>query len=440
MGEASTYRALRADLLSFSGDPYRTGPSAAEFISDGVVVTRGGNIESLGRASEILPDLPQGTPLSDCRGCLALAGFVDAHVHYPQTEIIASRAKDLLEWLNVHTFPAEIRFSDPHHARVGSQFFLTRMLEAGTTTAAVFCATAPASADALFEAAAARNLRLIAGKTMMDRNAPAALCDDVKSSEADSRALIDRWHGRGRLGYAITPRFAITSTPEQLDAAGKLAAGRPDCWVHTHISESEGELRKVAELFPDDADYTAVYERFGLLRPRSLYAHGIHLSEDEFRRFHAAGASLVHCPTANTFLGSGLMDLAAARNADRPVRVGLGSDVGGGTSLSMLSVMSEAYKVAQLRGETLHPFDLVHLATRGGAIALGLEDRIGNLAPGMEADIVVLDPAAASMMAHRTRLARDAADVLFALIALGDERAVRETWVAGSPVYRSSAA
>ena len=257
-------------------------------------------------------------------------------MHYPQTEVIASRAQHLLEWLERHTFPAEIRFADPDHAAAGASFFLDQMLAAGTTTATVFCATAPASADALFAAAETRGLRIVAGKTWMDRNAPAALLDDPESAEADSRALMARWHGRGRLGYAITPRFAITSTPEQLRRAGALAREYPDAWVHSHISESAEEIDAVAELFPEDEDYTSVYARYGLLRKRALYAHGIHLSESELRRFHETGAALVHCPGANTFLGSGLMDLAAARKPDRPVAVGLGSDVGGGTRLSML--------------------------------------------------------------------------------------------------------
>ena len=410
------------------------------FLPDGVAVARDGILQAVGSAKDLLPDLPRNAVIADRRGCIALAGFVDAHVHYPQTEVIASRSKDLLEWLNEHTFPAEIRFHKPMHARSGAAFFLDEMLAAGTTSALVFCTTAPASVDALLAEARARGLRLVAGKTWMDRNAPAALLDTPETAEADSRRLIDDWHRADRLGYAITPRFAITSTPEQLRLAGRLAMEFPQVWVHSHISESEAELQAVAELFPDENDYTAVYERYGLLRRRALYAHGIHLSESEFRRFHDSGASLVHCPGANTFLGSGLMDLRAARRRDRPVRVALGSDVGGGTRLSMLCNMAEAFKVAQLRGETLDPFDLFHMATRGGAIALGLEDRIGNLVPGIEADMVVLDVEATGMMRNRAARARDLGDLLFALMMLGDERAVRETWVAGRPVAPSPAA
>ncbi len=426
-------RALRSGLLWFEGDPYRRGGDAVRFIPDGVAVTAGGKLELVGDAEDVLPDLPAGTEIFDRRGCIALAGFVDAHVHYPQTEVIASRASDLLQWLETHTFPAELRFSDPAHAAAGAAFFLDEMLRAGTTSALVFCTTSPVSAEALFTDASRRGLRLVAGKTWMDRNAPDGLLDNPESAEADSRSLIRRWHGNGRLGYAITPRFAITSTPEQLARAGRLATEFPDTWVHSHISESLGEIHEIARLFPEVEDYTAVYDRFGLLRRRALYAHGIHLSEREFGRFHQTGASLVHCPEANTFLGSGLMDLRAARRAERPVNVALGSDVGGGTRLSMLCNMAEAFKVAQLRGETLDPFDLFHMATRGGAIALGLEDRIGNLTVGMEADMVVLDAEATGMLRHRTSLARDLGDILFALLMLGDERAVRETWVAGQP-------
>ena len=404
------------------------------FLPDGVAVCADGKLQLVGDARDVLRDLPSGAKVLDRRGCIALSGFIDAHVHYPQTEVIASRAVDLLRWLEEHTFPAEIRYSDPMHAAAGAAFFLDEMLRAGTTSALVFCATSATSVEALFTAAEKRGLRLVAGKTWMDRNAPSALLDDPDTAEADSRELIRKWHGRKRLGYAITPRFAITSTREQLARAGRLAAEFPDTWVHSHISESKGELREVARLFPDDADYTAVYDRHGLLRQRAVFAHGIHLSESEFARFHHTGACLVHCPGANLFLGSGLMDLRAARQADRPVPVALGSDVGGGTRLSMLCNMAEAFKVAQLRGETLDPFDLFHMATRGGAMALGLAHRVGNLAPGMEADMVVLDPAATGMLQHRAVLAGDLGDTLFALMMLGDERAVRETWVAGKPV------
>ena len=432
-------RALRADLVSFAADPYYHSREAVRIVPDGMLVAKDGRIAAVGPSKDLLPDLPAGTPVSEWPRCIALAGFVDAHVHYPQTEVIASRAPDLLAWLHEHTFPAEIRFSDPDHARSGAAFFLDQILANGTTTAAVFCATAPCSADALFQAALERGMRVVAGKTMMDRNAPPALLDDAAGSEADSRSLLLRWHGKARLGYAITPRFAITSTPDQLAAAGRLAAENPDAWVHTHVSESPEEIAEVRALFPDARDYVDVYDARGLLRPRSILAHGVHLSEAEFQRLHDRGAAIVHCPTANTFLGSGLMDLAAARKVERPVRVGLGTDVGGGTSLSMLRTMAEAYKVAQLRGETLDVFDLLHLATAGGAFALGLDGRIGRLEVGMEADIVVLDPASTGMLAHREARARELADRLFALVTLGDERAVREVWIAGEPKHGANA-
>lgn len=432
-----TLRAIRSTFISFTDDPFRSGDDAVRIIEDGVALVRDGRVAALDAAANLLGDLPAGTSVVDCRGCITVAGFVDAHVHYPQTEIIASPARDLLEWLEVHTFPAEIRFADPEHARAGAEFFLDQLLAAGTTSALVFCATAPASAEALFTAAAARNLRLIAGKTMMDRNAPEALCDTVESSEADARELLQKWHGHGRLGYAITPRFAITSTPEQLAAAGRLAREFPEAYVHSHISESAAEIAKVQELFPEASDYTDVYDRFGLLRKRSVYAHGIHLSESELSRFHAAGASIVHCPSANNFLGSGLMDLARTLRSDRPVPVGLGSDVGGGTSLSMLRNLAEAYNVAQLCGTTLQPYQLLYLATWGSARALDIGDQVGNLAVGMEADFVVLDPNAVGMLAHRAQRARHLADTWFAMAILGDERVVRQTWVNGAPVFQS---
>lgn len=431
---------LQGDLLWFEGDPYRDGKKALRRLPDGMIIIKGGKIAAVDETVNIEPFLEASLRVVRHPDCFIMPGFVDAHVHYPQAEVIAASATNLLDWLDRRTFPAEMRYSDPGHAKPAAVFFLDQLLAAGTTTAAVFCTTAPESVDALFEEAQAREMRLAGGKTMMDRNAPKGLLDDVESSCSDTRDLIDRWHGKDRLTYAITPRFAITSTPEQLAAAGQLAAEFSQCIVHTHISESEEELARVADLYPDDPDYVSVYANRGLLRAPALLAHGIHLSESEFQMLHESGASLVHCPTANTFLGSGLMDLQAARNPERPVPVGLGTDVGGGTSLSMFATMAEAYKVAQLRGETLDPLDLLHLATRGGAHAMGLGDRIGSIQVGMDADLVVLDPAATDMLAWRMQTITGLADALFAMMFLGDDRAVRQTWVAGQPVHTADRA
>lgn len=432
--------ALHGDLLWFEGDPYRDGREALRRIPDGMIVICEGKITAVDETASLEPYLPAGTQVTSYPDCFIMPGFVDAHVHYPQVEIIAAPAANLLEWLDRHTFPAEMRYSDPAHAKPAASFFLDRLLASGTTTAAVFCTTAPESVDALFEEAQVRGMRLAGGKTMMDRNAPDGLLDDIECSESDTRDLIGRWHGQDRLVYAITPRFAITSTPDQLHAAGRLAAEFGQCIVHTHLSESEEEVARVAELFPEDQDYVSVYANRGLLRAPALLAHGIHLSESEFQLLHKSGASLVHCPTANTFLGSGLMDLKSARNPDRPVLVGLGTDVGGGTSLSMLGTMAEAYKVAQLRGEVLDPFDILHLATRGGAHAMGLGDKVGSMQIGMEADFVVLDPTATDMLAWRMQTVAGLADAMFAMMFLGDDRAVRETWVAGRPVHPATSA
>ncbi len=427
-------RALQGDLLWFEGDPYRDGRKALRRIPDGMILVQGGKIAAIDETAYVEPYLPAGAPVASHPDCFIMPGFVDAHVHYPQAEVIAAPAANLLNWLDTHTFPAEMRYSDPALAKPAAAFFLDRLLAYGTTTAAVFCTTAPESVDALFEEAQARGMRLAGGKTMMDRNAPDGLLDDVESSETDTRDLIGRWHGQDRLAYAITPRFAVTSTSDQLQAAGRLAAEFDQCIVHTHLSESEGELARVAELFPEDPDYTSVYASRGLLRAPTLLAHGIHLSESEFQLLHQSGASLVHCPTSNTFLGSGLMDLKSARDPDRPVPVALGTDVGGGTSLSMLGTMAEAYKVAKMRGESLDPFDLLHMATRGGALAMGLGDKVGSLQVGMEADFVVLDPAATDMLAWRMQSVGGLADAVFAMMFLGDDRVVRETWVAGRQV------
>jgi guanine deaminase len=412
---------MRGDLVTCTSD------RRLVHVRDGVVVVNDGVIEQVGPASETLSP---GLDVTHYPDCLIAPGFVDAHVHYVQTEIVGTPGGRLLDWLKKGPYEAEQRFRDRAHAdRVAGMFF-DELLRNGTTSAMVFCATYPQSVDALFEEAAKRNVRVIAGKTWMDRNAPEPLLDTAQSAYDDSKALYARWHGKGRAGYAITPRFAPTSSEAQLDAAGALLKEHPDAWVQTHISENAKEVRWVHELFPDRKDYLDVYGHHGLLGRRTLLAHGVHMNHAEFARCAQSGAALAHCPTSNLFLGSGLLDLAGALDAG--VRVGLGTDIGAGTSFSLLRTLDEASKVANLRGAPLDPATGFWLATRGGANALDLDDRVGALEPGLEADLVVLDPRATPLLELRTKGADSIEDVLFALMTLGDDRAVRATYVAGA--------
>jgi guanine deaminase len=373
--------------------------------------------------------------VTDHGDALILPGFVDAHVHYPQTGIIASWGKRLIDWLETYTFPEEMRFGDPAHARATAELYLDLVLAHGTTTVASYCTIHPESVDAFFEAAEARGLRAVAGKTCMDRNAPEGLRDTPASAYDDSRALLGRWHGRGRLAYAITPRFSPTSTPAQLEAMGALWAENPTCLMQTHLSEQTDECAWVAELFPDARDYLDTYERFGLLGPGAVFGHAIHLSDRERARLAEADASLVHCPTSNTFIGSGLFDMDGLAAAGH--RIGLATDTGGGSSFSMLRTMAAAYEIAQLCGRALHPAELLWLATAGSARALRLDARIGRLAPGFEADLVVLDLASTPAIAQRAARASDIWEAVFPTIMMGDDRAIRATYVAGREVTRT---
>jgi guanine deaminase len=360
-------------------------------------------------------------------------------VHYVQTGMVASYGTQLLDWLDRYAFPAELEFSDPAHAATMATVFCDELLRNGTTTALVFCAVYPQSVDALFEEALKRNLRLVAGKCMMDRNAPAALRDTAQQGYDDSKALIARWHGCGRCLYAITPRFAGTSTPAQLDAAGALWREHRDVLMQTHIAENLREVEWTAELFPDRKNYLDIYDHYGLIGRGAVLAHGIHLGEDELCRCHESSAALAHCPTSNLFLGSGLFRIGAVKDPRRPVQVGLGTDIGGGTSFSLLATMGAAYKVAQLGGRSLRAVEAFYLATLGGARTLGLDDRIGAILPGREADLAVLDPRATPLLALRNARAESTEDVLFALMTLGDDRAVRATYVAGERAHERAA-
>ena len=418
-------KGFRGTLVDFTGDP-RTQPGALRHVEDGLLLVDGGRVVFAGPYH----DRPHpGAALTDHSGRILVPGFVDAHVHSTQSDIVASANTSLLDWLERHAFAAEARFADPAHARRASEEFLDALLENGTTTAAVLPSSHAESVDALFAAAERRRMRLAAGKVMMDRHCPAPLRDEAQRSYEDARELIGRWHGRARLSYAVSPRFAPTSSERQLELAGRLLDEHPGVLLQTHLAENVDEVRWVRELFPWARDYLDVYARYGMLRRGALFAHCLHLDASEWARLAAAGAVAVHCPGSNLFLGSGLFDFDAARRAG--AAVALGSDVGGGTSFSMLRAMHDAYRVARLRGVAFSALDGFYLATLGGARALGLEAHIGSFQPGREADFVVLSPEATPLLARRMAQARDIEERLFLLMTLGDERAVEATYLLG---------
>jgi guanine deaminase len=420
-----TLRGYRAEILAVPEDPALAGDAIVHH-ADGLLVVEHGHVAACGPYAKTAERFA-GLETLAFPGWLLVPGFVDTHIHYPQTERIASHGAQLLEWLERHIFPAEKAFADRGHADAVAAFFLDELLRNGTTSALVFPTVHAQSVDALFEAALARNMRIVSGKVLMDQG-PEGLRDGAERGRAESEALIARWRGRGRLGYAVTPRFVLTSSDAQLRAAGALVAAHPDVLMHTHLSETASEIEAVAGRFPEAADYLDVYDRFGLVGPRSVFAHCVHMSERAMARMAEAGSGIAFCPTSNLFLGSGLFDLALADRHGVPV--GIGTAVGAGTSFSLLATLGEAYKIGQMRGASLDPFRALHLATAGGARLLGLGDRIGALRPGQEADFVLLDPAATPLLARRTAGA-PLHDRLFALQILGDDRAVARTYVAG---------
>lgn len=430
-----TKKALRGQTLSFVDDPFKTSPDDSISLEpDGVIVIENGHIIDTGPANDTLKR-HAGIQVETFTDCLLMAGFVDTHVHYPQTGVIASYGEQLLEWLNRYTFPAEAQFKDKAHADKAATFFFDECLRNGITTSSVYCTVHPQSVDAIFEEAKRRGLRTVAGKVMMDRNAPDSLTDTPQSAYDQSRDLIARWHDNGRCTYAITPRFAPTSSPEQLDMAGALWKEFPAVLMQTHISENEQEVSWVKDLFPESRDYLDVYERYGLLRPGANFGHAIHLEEREISAIRDAGAAISHCPTSNTFIGSGLFKMKDLRDGPQPVSVGLATDIGGGTSFSMFDTMKSAYEIAQLQGYNLHPGKAFYLATLGGAKVLNLDRRIGNLATGLEADIQVLDLKSRPVIRQRMEHASDIWEVLFIQLILADDRAVKRVYAGGEKVY-----
>ncbi|MFK7876710.1 MAG: guanine deaminase [Paracoccaceae bacterium] len=419
---------LTGQVLRFVADPFEVPPEQAVRWDEAIVIENGrimaiGAIDALSGPNQHRVDYGQH---------VICAGFVDAHVHYPQTAIIASWGKRLIDWLNTYTFPEESRFSDPAYAALISNRYLDLAIAHGTTTMASFCTSHAVSVDAFFEAAGARNMCVVTGKTCMDRNAPHAVLDTAQTAYDDSLALLTRWHGTGRAHYAITPRFSPTSTPEQLQALGALWAAHPSCLMQTHLSEQVDEVAWVQQLFPKARDYLDTYEQFGLLGARGIYGHAIHLQPREVDQLAEHTAAIAHCPTSNSFIGSGLCDVTGLKT--RGIPVGLATDTGGGSSFSMLRTMAACYEVGQLRGAVLHAAQLMYLATQGAARALHLQDQIGNIALEHMADLVILDMASTPAIAQRNAHANSLWEQLFTTIMMGDDRAIADTYIAGKRV------
>lgn len=428
----SSCQAYRAGILHFTADP-AFHDNAYAWHEDGLLIVNEGRVQAAGDYAPLRGMLPEGVQVQDYRGKLIVPGFIDTHIHYPQTDMIASPAPGLLPWLETYTFPNERKFAEPGHAQEVASFFLDELLRCGTTTAMVYCTVHPSSVDAFFSESEKRNLRMVAGKVLMDRNCPEFLRDTAEGGVRESEELIRKWHKRGRQLYAITPRFAPTSTETQLQLAGELARQYPDTFLQTHVAENTDEVAWVKSLFPHARSYLDVYDRYGMMRPRAMYAHCIWLDDGDRARMRETQSAASICPTSNLFLGSGLFDFARADAAQ--MLLSLATDVGGGTSFSMLQTMNEVYKVARMGGAYLPALRMFYMATLGGARSMQLEGTIGNFASGTEADFVVLDPQATPLLARRSERTGSLEEYLFALALLGDDRAVAATYSAGKQVH-----
>lgn len=434
MAKHMTTQAHRGAILHFLHDPDTTElEESYQYLADGLLFIKDGLVLELGSYDSLSEKLTADVELHEHEDALLLPGFVDTHIHYPQTEMIAAYGEQLLEWLETYTFPTESKFADITHAEKISKIFLNELLRAGTTTALVFGTVHPNSVEALFIEAQKRNLRIIAGKVMMDRNCPDYLQDTPETGYQESKELIEKWHNNGRIRYAVTPRFAPTSTPEQLEKAGQLLQEYPDVYMHTHLSENKDEIGWVKSLFPECETYLDTYDQAGLLGRRSIFAHCVHLEDKEWDRLAETNSGIAFCPTSNLFLGSGLFPLSRA--VEEEINVGLGTDVGGGTSFSMLQTLNEAYKILQLRGEKLSPFKGLYLATLGGAKTLDLEDKIGNFQAGKEADFVVIDKKSTPLISFRMEQCKSLFEELFVLSMLGDDRSIKSTWIMGTKMH-----
>lgn len=422
------------DIFDFVDDPAISGDKAHRYFEKGALVIKNGKVAQVGYEQDILPQLDKSIEVKRYDNRLIIPGMIDTHTHLPQAEMVGAYGEQLLTWLTEYAFPTEKKFADEDYAKTVSKHFIDEMLRNGTTTALVFGTVHPESVNAFFSEAQRRHLRMIAGKVMMDVNCPDDLSDCAQSSYDQSKALINKWHNVDRLSYAVTPRFAPTSSAEQLAKCGQLLKEHPDVYLHTHLSENQDECAWVKSLFPESTDYLGVYEDAGLVRKRSVFAHGIHLSERELGCLSDNNAAVSHCSTSNLFLGSGLFNLKGCEK--HGVNVGMGTDIGAGTSFSMLQTANEAYKIQQLQSEKFSAFKGLYLATLGGARALDLDGVIGNFNQGCEADFVVLDYQATPFMKFRLPFAKSLHEKLFAIMMLGDDRCIQETFILGQSVYQ----
>ncbi len=443
---AAEQEGVRGAFLDFIKDPFytKTDEEATRYTPDGLLVLEDGKIKDFGSYAKLQAKYP-GLKITSYADRLIMPGFVDCHIHYPQTKVIAEYGSQLLEWLAKYIFPEEMHFKNKAYADAVAKVFFQDLLRNGTTTAQVFTTTYPDSVDAFFEEASHLNMKMIAGLTGLDRKgeAPAAYLDTAQGFYDDSKKLIQKWHNKGRNLYAVTPRFAVGSTQEQLNLSGKLYKEFPGVYVNTHMSENVKEIAEVAKLFPNSKDYLNVYEQAGIVGPRFTAGHSVHLDKSEFERMSKAGATAGFCPSSNLFLGSGLFKLQNAKSVETPIRVCMGSDVGAGNYFSMLRVMNDAYKVAMLQNTKVSGFKGLYLLTLGGANALYLDDKLGNFNPGKEADFIVLDWMVIPELAYRNQTATaknvgDLEDKVFGMMTLGDDRVVDKTYVAGKLVYERS--
>lgn len=432
-------KVLRGAVLTFYDDPFhKKAEDCYSYFADGLVEISEGAIVRVGSYEKLFRSLPIDVEILDFSGHLITPGLIDTHVHYPQIPMVGAAGEQLLDWLNKYTFPTELQFSDKEYAREIAKVFLKETLEAGTTTAMVYATVFADSVDVFFEESEKLGTRMICGKVLMDRNAPGALLDTPESAYDESKRLIDKWHGRGRQLYAITPRFAPTSTDVQLALAGKLFKEYPSVFMQTHLCENKGEVAWVKELFPERKSYLDVYDHFGLVGKNSVFGHCVHFDDEDFQTLNEKNAAIAHCPSSNMFLGSGLFDLKKAKTGAHPVKVGIGTDLGAGTGFSQLKTLCDAYKVAQLNGDSISALQGFYLATRGGAEALNLEDKIGSIEPGMEADLVVWDFEPTDFLKFRMSHCRTFEETLFAKMIMGDERNVKATFVNGECVYENA--
>ena len=427
---------IKGRILQFVGNPFEVPiEKSVKVYEGGSLLIKGKFIAEIDYYSVLKKKYPDAY-VYDYKDKLITAGFIDCHMHYPQTGIIASYGERLLDWLNKYTFPEELRFKNYDYAQNVASLTLDLCIKNGTTTASSFCTTSIESVNAFFNEAKKRKMLVVGGRTCMDRNAREDLLDTPKSSYDESEKLIKQWHDKDRIVYAISPRFAPTSSPEQLEALGHLWSKYPDCLMQTHLAEQPEEIKWVKQLYPDSTDYLNVYEKFGLVGKKSLFGHSIYLSEREIDCLRETGSSLAHCPTSNMFIGSGIFQLL--KLASNNINIGLATDTGGGSSFSMIKTMSAAYEIAQLNGQSIHPAQLFWLATLGSSLSLNLDDKIGNLDVGKYADLVVINLSSTDVINQRRIRADNIWEELFPTIIMGDDRAIEETWISGSPVNISN--